>query len=48
MTEARGASNKRAKNELGWQPHWSSWREGFRHALTEPGGAQPAGTVPRI
>lgn len=27
-----GASNARAKRELGWQPRWSSWREGFREA----------------
>jgi nucleoside-diphosphate-sugar epimerase len=45
MTEARGASNKRAKDELGWLPHWTSWREGFRHALTEPGGTPPAGPI---
>jgi nucleoside-diphosphate-sugar epimerase len=27
-----GASNAKAKRELGWQPRWSSWREGFRDA----------------
>ena len=27
-----GASNAKAKRELGWQPRWSSWREGFREA----------------
>jgi nucleoside-diphosphate-sugar epimerase len=26
----RGASNARAKQELGWEPRWRSWREGFR------------------
>lgn len=31
MTEARGASNAKAKRELGWTPAWSSWRDGFRH-----------------
>jgi nucleoside-diphosphate-sugar epimerase len=31
-TELRGASNERAKRELGWQPRYSSWREGFREA----------------
>jgi nucleoside-diphosphate-sugar epimerase len=36
MTQIRGSSNAKAKRELGWQPRWSSWREGFRHALTEP------------
>jgi nucleoside-diphosphate-sugar epimerase len=29
MTEIRGASNEKAKRELGWQPHHSSWREGI-------------------
>jgi nucleoside-diphosphate-sugar epimerase len=32
-TEHRGASNARAKQELGWQPCYPSWREGFRSAL---------------
>jgi nucleoside-diphosphate-sugar epimerase len=31
LTEIRGASNERAKGELGWQPDPASWREGFRH-----------------
>jgi nucleoside-diphosphate-sugar epimerase len=29
MTELRGASNAKAKRELGWQPLYSSWRQGF-------------------
>ena len=29
MTELRGASNAKAKRELGWTPSHSSWREGF-------------------
>ena len=29
MTEMRGASNEKAKRELGWQPRHASWREGF-------------------
>jgi len=29
MTELRGASNARAKRELGWQPGHPSWRQGF-------------------
>jgi nucleoside-diphosphate-sugar epimerase len=33
MTEGRGASNEKAKRELGWQPRWASWREGFREGL---------------
>jgi nucleoside-diphosphate-sugar epimerase len=29
MTESRGASNAKAKRELGWRPRYASWREGF-------------------
>jgi len=29
MTEVRGASNEKAKRELGWRPGHPSWREGF-------------------
>jgi nucleoside-diphosphate-sugar epimerase len=36
MTEARGSSNAKAKRELGWQPMWSSWRDGFRYGLDTP------------
>jgi nucleoside-diphosphate-sugar epimerase len=32
-TGMRGASNARAKRELGWQPRHPSWREGFRDSL---------------
>jgi 2-alkyl-3-oxoalkanoate reductase len=32
-TELRGASNERAKRELGWTPRYSSWRQGFREGL---------------
>jgi nucleoside-diphosphate-sugar epimerase len=28
-TESRGASNAKAKRELGWEPRHPSWREGF-------------------
>ncbi len=31
--ELRGASNAKAKRELGWQPRYPSWRQGFREAL---------------
>jgi nucleoside-diphosphate-sugar epimerase len=30
MTQVRGASNAKAKRELGWQLEFPSWREGFR------------------
>jgi nucleoside-diphosphate-sugar epimerase len=29
----RGAENTRARKELGWEPWYPSWREGFRNAL---------------
>jgi nucleoside-diphosphate-sugar epimerase len=29
MTEIRGASNEKAKRELGWEPRHRGWREGF-------------------
>jgi nucleoside-diphosphate-sugar epimerase len=33
-TEQRGASNAKAKRELGWEPSFPSWRKGFEDALT--------------
>lgn len=30
MTDARGASNEKARKDLGWEPRYASWREGFR------------------
>jgi nucleoside-diphosphate-sugar epimerase len=35
MTEARGASNVKAKRELGWTLRYPSWREGFRAAYAQ-------------
>lgn len=32
MTEIRGASNAKAKRDLGWQPAHPSWRQGFAEA----------------
>jgi hypothetical protein len=32
-TNISGASNEKAKRELGWQPRWPSWRTGFKEAL---------------
>jgi nucleoside-diphosphate-sugar epimerase len=29
VTESRGASNVKAKRELGWAPRYPSWRQGF-------------------
>jgi nucleoside-diphosphate-sugar epimerase len=34
MTEIRGASNAKAKRELGWNLRFPSWRDGFRAAYT--------------
>jgi 2-alkyl-3-oxoalkanoate reductase len=33
MTESRGASNAKAKRDLGWRPAYPSWRTGFRVGL---------------
>lgn len=33
MTELRGASNEKAKRELGWELRYPSWRQGFRDGL---------------
>jgi nucleoside-diphosphate-sugar epimerase len=33
MTEARGASNAKAKRELGWRLRYPSWRQGFSQGL---------------
>ena len=35
MTQIRGASNAKARRELGWEPWFASWRAGFRHGLTD-------------
>jgi nucleoside-diphosphate-sugar epimerase len=35
-TESRGAANAKAKRELGWQPRYASWREGFAAAYGSP------------
>ena len=33
MTRSRGASNEKAKRELGWEPRYASWRRGFHVGL---------------
>jgi len=33
VTEARGASNAKARSELGWELRYPSWRQGFREGL---------------
>jgi hypothetical protein len=36
MTKSRGASNAKARRELGWAPAYGSWREGFRTLAALP------------
>jgi nucleoside-diphosphate-sugar epimerase len=38
-TQSRGASNAKARRELGWTPRYPSWRQGFAAAYRPP---QPA------
>jgi len=38
LTDIRGASNAKAKRELGWEPMHSTWRTGFAEAIQ--GGAR--------
>jgi nucleoside-diphosphate-sugar epimerase len=33
MTELRGASNAKARRELGWAPRYATWRQGFATGL---------------
>ena len=33
MLEGRGFSNAKARRELGWEPHFASWRQGFKEGL---------------
>jgi 2-alkyl-3-oxoalkanoate reductase len=35
MTESRGASNEKAKRELGWELRYPSWRLGFKEGLVD-------------
>jgi nucleoside-diphosphate-sugar epimerase len=41
-TESRGASNVKAKRELGWTLRYPSWRQGFADLYAEPTAATPA------
>ena len=44
-TEARGASNEKAKRELGWMLRYPSWRQGFADVYAHP--ATSPTTMPR-
>jgi nucleoside-diphosphate-sugar epimerase len=45
MTESRGASNAKAKRELGWTLRYPSWRGGFRAAYGRTGAAAGGGAA---
>jgi len=45
-TEARGASNAKAKRELGWTPSYPSWRTGFEAVYSRLAVADR--TTPRV
>jgi nucleoside-diphosphate-sugar epimerase len=45
MTETRGSSNAKAKAELGWRPHFASWRDGFRYGLDEATTSEQLGPL---
>jgi len=38
MTTVRGSSNAKAKRELGWEPAWPTWRDGFVRGLHATAG----------
>jgi nucleoside-diphosphate-sugar epimerase len=47
-TETRGASNAKAKRELGWAPRYPTWRQGFKtaySALSIADGPKPRPTT---
>jgi 2-alkyl-3-oxoalkanoate reductase len=35
FTRTRGISNAKAKRDLGWEPSYATWRDGFRRGLAE-------------
>lgn len=41
-TTSRGASNAKAKRDLGWAPRYPSWRQGFAEVYAKPTGATAA------
>ena len=45
-TQARGASNAKAKRELGWAPRYPSWRLGFPATYSAISVADGATTSP--
>jgi nucleoside-diphosphate-sugar epimerase len=47
-TESRGASNAKAKRELGWTLRYPSWRQGFADLFAKPTAATSPRSVPAI
>jgi nucleoside-diphosphate-sugar epimerase len=45
-TEARAASNAKAKRELGWTPRYSTWRTGFFIAYASSAPADEQASQP--
>ncbi len=46
-TEARGASNAKARRELGWTPeHYPSWRQGSAEVYAKAASASAAADMP--
>ena len=46
ITAARGASNAKAKRELGWAPRYASWRDGLQAIAAKSDGADAAQAAP--
>ena len=47
-TESRGASNAKAKRELGWELRYPSWRQGFVAAYASSAPAERRGLDPGV
>jgi hypothetical protein len=47
-TEVRGASNEKAKRELGWTLRYPTWRQGFveAYARSASEAAEPRSSAP--
>jgi hypothetical protein len=46
-TDSRGASNAKAKRELGWELRYPSWRQGFVAAYAATAPSDRANRIPR-
>jgi 2-alkyl-3-oxoalkanoate reductase len=48
MTTARGSSNEKARKELGWEPRYASWRQGFLAWVTDQRKGQTRPSIDRV